>query len=603
MTRTTCPQLVIVLLALAAPLLAGPMEDENLYAVPESRWFVEPELIALLRQSAARPDAETRLETLEAIRDHRLADLADVVRSLMTDERDVVRISAIRAARAIGLKEAAPAIAEFARASAGNTPTQRDLIMTADAALAEWRDLTLAADWTRRVGDAQAPGVLRISAASALGEAYGPGGGPAMPADVSKALIAAAGDAANAPAVRFAAALAVAPQPGAQAAAVELLNGDLLDRLVGVRLIGAAPTAQAVAALQANARHDEPALQAAALRVLVDAGPDAAPFDLLSQAIASADPKVRQVAVEGVRLHPAPPSVTLAFAQLNDPHPDVRAAATDTLIQLAQTPALDDAIRRQLAASLGNMTAFDEAGQRRRWGEAEQLARLAGALDHKPVAVDVTRLYDFPRVEVGIAAVQAVRTLDVPETRPPTVRLMANLIDLSQRQAELMAGLDEAAANAFMEVLRLRAVLAEQTALTLGVWAEPAADPVLRTIIKKDHPIGAEARGAGIWALGRIHAGRPDNSLAGQLAGRLRDYAGMIPEADNVREQSAVAIGRMKAESQMPTLRNHFTMAGESYAIRAACRWAIGNITGELPEPIDVRANPVRDVFLTPLSR
>jgi len=597
MKKRACFQFATVCL-FAGAAWAGPIEDEQLYDPPQAEQRISTELIGLLDRASQRPDAETRLETLEAIREHKIAALSDAVLRLLQDQRDVVRISAIRAAEALELKQAAEAVAAFVREAPSKNPTQRDLIQVGDAALADWGHAAMTDHWIDRLNNDQASVVLRTSAARSLGQVFADD----MSSDVVEALTSAATDSGNPAAVRFAAADAVSTNAAVQPGAVALMAGSLIDRWTGIRMVGTPPAVDTVAALQANARNAEPAVQAAALRVLIDAGPEAAPFDLLADLIDSRDPAVRRLAVEGARLHPTPAAVTFGFAQLNDAHPDVRDTATASLVELARTPALDPAIRTRVTTTIDNLNKFDEAGRARRWGEAQQLARLAHQLDHKPAAMGLTRFYDFPRTEVAIAAVKAVRDLDVPDSRPPTVTLMRDLIAQAQNRkpaAEPDQTPEQLAAASAQ--LRLVSELGEQTALTLGVWAEPTADSVLKPIVPKNHPIGADVRAAGIWALGHIHAGNPDNALARQLVGRMNDSEGMYPEADNVREQSAVAIGRMHARSQLGAVRKRYELENESLQIRYACRWAVGQITGELPAEITVAPYDVRDVFIAPL--
>lgn len=580
------------------PVLAGPIEDENLYQPPKAQRVLPNELGGLLQRAGQRPDAETRLQTLEAIRQYKMADLADTVRSLLSDERDVVQSSAIRAAQTLGLEGTAEKIATIVRQTTTKSPAERDLIATADHALGAFKFTAMTDDWLARMADRNETPTLRASAADALGVAHG----DRMPAPVVKTLTETAEDADQPPLLRFAAAKAVHRHTLAQPAAVRLLTKSILDRLVGLAMVSRSPDAPALKALQANARYTEPAVQAGALRLLIGVGAKGATLELLQAVTDSPDPTVRLLAVQAAVLHQVPASVDLVFAKLNDPHPDVRAAGTKSLIALAENQALDTLIRSRLTDAVNALRNLDDAGRVERWGQAEQLAYLAAALDHKPVALGLTEFFKYPRLESAVAAIRAVRALDVAQTRPITVAYMVELIEFSKGVDAKMAALGEkAAVDAYLKYVAEQYALAEEIALTLGVWAEPSADQPLRSIIPKMHPISARVRAAGIWALGHIHAGNVPDGLGPILVSRMTDNKGLIPEADDVREQSAVALGRMMAKAQLKSLQKKYADVEDSIVMRYAARWAVGQITGQLPPEIKLDPVTIRETFIAPL--
>lgn len=87
------------------------------------------------------------------------------------------------------------------------------------------------------------------------------------------------------------------------------------------------------------------------------------------------------------------------------------------------------------------------------------------------------------------------------------------------------------------------------------------------------------------------------------LVGRLEDWQSMIPEIDEIREESAIAMGRIGSDRALPALRSHMTAREESYRIRIACHWAISRITGETP-PLDLppRGYPQTNYFVSRLK-
>ena len=81
-----------------------------------------------------------------------------------------------------------------------------------------------------------------------------------------------------------------------------------------------------------------------------------------------------------------------------------------------------------------------------------------------------------------------------------------------------------------------------------------------------------------------------DEDLAKQLIARAADSASIPTEMVRVREMSAVTLGRMKAMSQLPRLRELMGPSPELSQEASCMRWAIMQMTGEtLPEPTAVK--------------
>jgi hypothetical protein len=126
------------------------------------------------------------------------------------------------------------------------------------------------------------------------------------------------------------------------------------------------------------------------------------------------------------------------------------------------------------------------------------------------------------------------------------------------------------------------------------------AEPLLRTYIPKSSGFEPTSRAAAIWALGYLHADQPDEALAEQLRQRLTDVNSEVPEEAIVRRFSAITLGRMKASSQLSSLKRMAAMDGPHSPPGVACMWAIQQITGEpIPDipPIILRDN---NWFLVP---
>jgi HEAT repeat protein len=114
-------------------------------------------------------------------------------------------------------------------------------------------------------------------------------------------------------------------------------------------------------------------------------------------------------------------------------------------------------------------------------------------------------------------------------------------------------------------------------------------------------PVGPETRAAAIWALGLIHTGKPQDQLVKLIEGRLTGDAGMGPDDERVRRMAAISLGRLKAQQSLDALRlgSSGTEPHED-VVANACRWAVGQLTGEKVPPTAEIPVVQRDWFLVP---
>ena len=139
----------------------------------------------------------------------------------------------------------------------------------------------------------------------------------------------------------------------------------------------------------------------------------------------------------------------------------------------------------------------------------------------------------------------------------------------------------------------------------LGGQRYAPAEPLWRQYIRKDYAMGAFSRGAAIWSLGRMYAGKSDEDLAKLLVARLTDPAPPPlepPEMMRVRVMSAFALGRMGAVSQLERMRRYMGPKVTPLPSSLAIRWAVKELTGEIlpaPEPAQVLQT---GSFLEPLD-
>lgn len=600
-------RLIVIMVFLSALAARADVPDlverTRPYDVPERPRALHPDIPDLLRAALGRPDAETRLEALADVRRHRLESLEEPVAALLSDDRPIVVAAAIEALHTLDARGRARRLMGLLAEVEPRKPVERGLVRALDRTLADWAFAQAIDGWVRRAGDGEAKLAMRVSACEAIGRLAErtAGGQPPGLASAGEALVSIVGDRDAAASLRLAAAKArgwIEHQPPLDAARA-LLNERIVDRLCALHMVWSAPSAGAGELCRRAALDRSSAVQRVALDRLVAWGRgEELPLDLLSRAADSIDPMVRKAVAEGVALHVDEAAVALAMRLIGDAHPDVRERARRSLETIAGADGGASLVRTAVdraAPAIAHAIADDAAA---RWREAEQLARLAGAIDHKPAAEHLLGFFAAERPVVATAAWDALRRLDVPATREPAVARLQSLLDRLERRAEGMtdAELASSAESERSEGLwrRIRAAT-----LTMGDWRERRADSALRSVIPKNHPLPNTIRAAGVWALGMIHDRMPDSDLAAKLAGRLNDHRGMEPEAFVVRIESAVAIGRMAARSQLDSLQR-FDSEQSPVDIRAACRWAVGRITGEPQPTFDLPPRHIRDTFIVP---
>jgi hypothetical protein len=360
---------------------------------------------------------------------------------------------------------------------------------------------------------------------------------------------------------------------------VDLTGSGILHRLCAIALLERHDSAEARALLQSLADHAEPAVAAAALTRL-----NAIDHDLVlpfaEKALQSGDAKIRQQGVDCFLARPTPERLALVAKRLDDFDPDVRGSVREGLFQLAAQPELKDSI---LAGAM-----LELAGES--WRGQEQSALLLGALDHKPAAQRLVEVLESKRGEVMVATAWALRKLAVRETLPA-------ILDKAQRQTDLRKR--ESVVDLFDTHV---AHLFE----ALGLMNYTEAEPLLRMYVPKDLGLGLRSRPAAIWALGKMHAGAPDEPLAKLMAERLTDTSPFPPEMEPVRVACAVSLARMNAQSQLPAIRKFLGPKVAPVGHALAMRWAIHQMTGELlpmPDPVLVsRANFYLESLDNPLD-
>ena len=540
-------------------------------------------------EALARPEADLQAQAALAIaaaHERGMPGLAATVGPLQralerAGQSSAVRAAAARALVALDARAAAPALLAYTAADF----EMRDLIETA---LVRWDYRPAREVWLARLAEPPPYRPAHSLAMRSLATV-----GEASAADRLQAIV--RSDAVTGPVrLEAARALGVLRTAGSEADA-EKLVADSSPRGIPSRIAAAALLRKhsgepAVALLHRLARDPEPAVAAPALSRLIEIDPKLV-LPLLPAVLGSPGADARTLAVDALGRVPAADHVTTLGDRLSDQHTDVRRAATRALLGYANHADLRAAVIDRGVRALG---AADWRGQ-------EQAAVILARLAHRPAAPRLVDLIRSDRPEAAVAAAWGLRELGVPNTLP------AALDHVKLRHAQLR---DKATPRGF-PLDQLDRQLA-QLVQFLGAGGYRPADPELRAlfprVLGRGMPpplteVGPETRAAALWALGRLHAGKPDAALIRPIQERLTGDGPLLGKDDSrVRRMAAVALARIGARQLVDVLREQ---GGEQTTLDAAdyaCRWAVAQLIGQPLPPPGVYELPQTNWFLIPIK-
>ena len=560
--------------------------DPDLRLPPPVKDF-NPALASLWMEALERPEMDLQrmaAETIARAHEYGIPDLVTAVprleKILLAEaSHPAARFAAAHALIVLECRDSSDKLFEAAQAFGA------DLRQHVEPALAAWGNVSAKKVWIERLGSPETRPRDLILALRGLGEV---GEQSTLPD-----LLSITSDMARNSGIRLAAAAAAGKiaESGLEQDAERLAGNTrtplFVNQLLAIRLLAGHSSAEAKRVLVDLARHEEPAVVAAALKQLNEID-----FSLVrplaESALRSPDSQVRrQGAVCMLRL-PSVGQIVPLSQLLADPHPVLRRDVAEGLYQLSENSELSEPVRE---AALQVLTGD-------KWQGQEQASLLLGLLQHQPAADRLVELLESPRVEVRLPAAWALRKLAVQHTIPA-------LIDQANRQTELRSLKGDSP-----ELDQLVAHLFE----ALGVMQSQDAIPLLLDHVPKRS--GSHlSRGAAIWALGRIYEGKRDAKLEADLEARIRDVAPQPLEISLVKQMSAIALGRMQAVDMAPSLRQ-IAMSGtsddaarvQSNATIAAMRlklalgWAVRELTGEELSPPEPLTFGQGSWFLEPLQ-
>lgn len=527
-------------------------------------WHLNPLLLPLWKQAIAHPESELQRQAAVAIAQaHQLGhEGLDTFRpellALLKSE-GIHPATRYAAAKALIVLESRDSAADLFAVSQREGKDLRQLV---EPALARWGYEPIRAVWAGRIALPTTPrrdlllaiqGLAQARITSAHPDLLNIALDPSRPVDIRLAAARAAGETA---------------EKGLEPSATALFTrGTLIDRLCAAALLIRHRSPESVSLNQTLALDPEPAVCGMALRTLFESDPQLV-LPVTEASLISADANVRKVAIETYLKLPTVERLETLSAHLSDPHPDLRGMVRDGFFTHSHNPTFESGIRASTIRALGGHD----------WRGQEQAALLLAALDRKEVAPRLVELLESDRDEVMIATAWALRMLAVPETAPA-------ITDKVRRQSE-------------RETYSLHGPTHQVAHLceALGQLRYTPAIPVLRIYVPKTQKYNERSRSGAIWGLSRMFedAAAPPSptplpesdrrlaeELAAQFMGRVRESSGMPPEWPMVRRVSALAIGRMRAASQIPGLKEMIGTEVDSEPIDLAMRWSVLRISGE----------------------
>ena len=450
-----------------------------------------------------------------------------------------------------------------------------------DPLLSKWHIESIRRVWLARLKSPATALQIQASAAKALGTIHDHRADAVLKKiilDAGKPLI-----------LRFAAAksLAILHATGVATLSKHLLKAQVdrvEQRLLCADMLSASTSAAQRKILLTLAADSNSAVAAIAWRALIKH--DVNSLQSLTEPMShNADPTIRMLVAKTWRRIGGNNSIDGLGVTLNDQRRPIRWYARDALLFLASQPGSRAAVINTCRSIIHGRDPL----------AIRQACLVLGKLDDKASTQDFLSLLSSKHQAVRLGAVVALRRVAVRSTLPTVLTFAQSTAKNSQfTSANSMKPGNGVLRND--DNLQL-----SQAFQFFGLMRYRPALLVMIPCIPKNAPYGVEARQAAIWAIGMIDNGQSHPRLADELAGRLDDMEMPIPEFEQVREMSAITLGRIHAKAHLTDLNASFS-AQDIGSLSLACRWAIGKITGKYP-PLPHATSMFQTGFLVPLSQ
>lgn len=570
------PALVGIMLLWVAPRALPAIEADTVFptdpAFPKSSTVpgFPPRLKSLWLEALARPEIDLKrkaADTIAIAKQSGMTNLEDAAPKLVAEldaaqANPIVKLAAARALIALDARQTADVLMKHALADSW------DIAQLIEPALARWKHGPMNAVWLKRLGDPATRSRVQLLSIHCVGAAeVKDAAGPLKTLALNKQL---------SPDVRMAAARILAQLKPEQLEddARRLAGSDPLanrvDHLVAVALLAKHQGPAAEQLLLQLAVDPEPAVDAIALRRLLELNPLLVE-PINGQILVNADGNVRILAAQIFQGQKSVAAVGHLGVLLDDINPEVRTTAQVALIELAKIEGLNTAVRE---TAMKVLNAEAPRG-------LEQAALVVGGIDHKPAANRLLQLLQHAEADVSITAAWALRRLLVPETAQPIFEKVKADTEKSMIPLPLDAVYDRDAVAAMyrqqehlLEALGLMRYRAAESLLILYFPTPPIR--ICPPDIRLDTVWVHELRVRAIWALGKIYENDPQPDVVKSLVERFE-----APDSDEVRASCAISLARMQAKNVVEKLRKEFSPDDEYNVLKFGCAWAVARLSGE----------------------
>ncbi len=366
----------------------------------------------------------------------------------------------------------------------------------------------------------------------------------------------------------------------ALAEADSLVEGSVLERLLGIELLSSGKLDAHTELLRMCADPSD-AVASAAWTAMFRLHPDAL-IPAVPTGRNHSDAFVRMTAARIMRLFPDAQRSGWLHEQLSDKHLEVRNVAREMLFLVAEEQApLRDGI---ITMASDTLTANSE-----NWQGIEQCLLLLGQLRAAQYADRCVPLLEHPRNEVLVTAAWLLHLFPDPAVEEAVRTHLLRNEEMLRNPATAPVGVD----------------IGEQSSYLIqyaGLMRLKDLEAIMMPHFGKTVPGGTFKRAAAMWTLGLFHENDPVPDLTKSFLARLADRAGVPPEMDEVQRMSAIALGLMKAKPAVASLLEAYNDDPPDSGIPDSARWALG-MTGEpLPEPVKPASIEVGGWKLSPVD-
>lgn len=541
----------------------------------------------LWREALKHPETDLRQELISSIEQvHRAGDNQsqhlETVRGLIQDDNHpTLNIAIASFLVAVNDKTSADLLFKMIR------PGQIEISQIVEPALARWSYSPAIELWKKRLN---AEGVRRTHLILAIN-----GLAKVDDSESLERLLELATDFYEKPSVRLAAARSAGSIGGEglieHCTALAQSNGTdvMLSKLCSIALMANIDSQDAIALLQELMCDDSAAVAGAAWQrmVAIDSS-NAIPY--LERCAKSQDPIVGLSMVSTCVENANPELVDRLGDMLGNRHPDVRVAARNSLRRLAKADrSFDQQIR-----SIGQAAI---QGSPREFRKIEQAVILLTELNHKPAAGQIVELLSHEKPQVYVTAAWSLRSLNEKSTFESMLRATADVIKTKLETAAPGRGRE----------LPPQGPRHDQLAHLFEAFGEAnyqEAKPLVRKYVFEGvsgtfrRP--SNSFSAAISAVGKLYLGDPSPSLVSRLSSILGNVRDGCP---NDRAMAIIAMGRMKAESQLPALRKYYPGGTPDDPVNYAAAWSIREMTGEAFLPPKTRVRRAVNFGLIPTGK